>query len=64
MSTRKKGLVRIIVGLLLALYFALADVIGMGRNPDMFGFFQIVGTAVGVVILVAGVVTVLRAGEQ
>ena len=56
MSTRIVGLIVAIAGLLIGLFFTLADVLGVGQSPDMFGTTQIIGTVGGVVILGAGIV--------
>lgn len=60
MSGKSTAIVLIVVGVLVALLFALADVIGVGRDPGTFGIRQIVGTIIGVVIFVVGIVFLLR----
>lgn len=62
MSNKTIWLIAAIVGLIIALVFALADVFGIGQPP--FGLRQIIGTIVGVVILVVGIILFLRAGKQ
>lgn len=61
MSSKTMGLIVAAVGLVGVLVFALADVLGIGSHPGIFGIRQIIGTAVGVVLLVAGAVVYLRA---
>ena len=53
MSNKTRGLVLIAGGGLLALISLTADAIGMGAYPA-FGWKQIVGVIVGVVIAVSG----------
>lgn len=59
MSSKTVTLIVTIVGLLVALFFALADVIGVG-NPARFGSSQIGGTVVGAVVFIVGLVIYLR----
>jgi uncharacterized membrane protein len=54
------GLALSLVGLALALISGLAEVLGLGDPKDSFGWKQIVGVAVGVVLLVAGIVLAWR----
>ena len=54
MSSRTTGMIMAIAGFLVALLFALADVIGVGRNPGAFGYQQLIGTAAGVLVLIVG----------
>lgn len=51
-KSRSAGLV--IVGVVVTLISVLADVIGVGAHPD-FGWRQIVGAALGVIIAGVGV---------
>jgi hypothetical protein len=59
MSPRSAGLALAVLGILVTLLFALADVIGVG-NPARFGYIQIAGTVVGALIFIAGLVIYLR----
>ena len=61
MGSRGLGIVLLIVGVVIALVCALADSIGLGGYPG-FGWKQIVGVIVGVVIAVWGLVQ-MRGGE-
>ena len=61
MSTKNMGLILAVIGVLLGLLFALADVIGVG-DPAQFGYIQIIGTVVGVLIFIGGVIIYLRKG--
>jgi hypothetical protein len=59
MSSKTIGLIVAIVGLLAVLLFALADVIGVGSQPGVFGTRQLIGVIVGAVVLIVGVVIFL-----
>jgi hypothetical protein len=54
MSRKNWGIVLIIVGVLLAVLSALADVIRIGALPGTFGIGQIGGLIVGIVLVVVG----------
>jgi Mn2+/Fe2+ NRAMP family transporter len=56
MSSRYLGIALIIVGLLVILVSLLADVIGIGANLYVFGWKQILGTCIGVVVCIAGII--------
>ena len=56
MSRRVFGLVEAIVGLFLLLFFALADVTGLGHHPGRFGPKQTTGTIIGAIILIVGII--------
>ena len=60
MSTRTIGIIVAVVGLLVLLVSALADVIGVGRFIGTFGPRQIAGTVAGALVLIVGVVLYLR----
>lgn len=64
MSSKRVGLIVAVVGVLVGLLFALADLIGFGRSPGLFGTNQIIGTVVGVLIFVAGVVIFIRSRRR
>ena len=53
----------IVVGALLALVSVLADAIGFGAPGSTFGWKQLLGTVLGAIILVAGVI-LLRQPDQ
>ncbi len=63
MSSKTAGLIVAVGGVLVALFFALLDVIGLG-NPARFGYYQIGGTVIGVLILIVGLVIYLRQGPS
>jgi hypothetical protein len=53
---RNKGLaiVLLAVGVIILLVSALADILGIGGNPLVFGYKQLAGVAVGAVIALIG----------
>jgi hypothetical protein len=53
----------VVVGALLALVSVFADAIGFGAPGSTFGWKQLLGTVLGVIILVAGVI-LLRQPDQ
>ena len=53
----------IVVGALLALVSVFADAVGLGAPGSTFGWKQLLGTVLGVIILVAGVI-LLRQPDQ
>jgi hypothetical protein len=59
MPSKTVALIVTIVGLLVALFFAFADVMGVG-NPARVGYRQIGGIVVGAVVFIAGLVIYLR----
>ncbi len=60
MSAKSLSLLVILVGLVIALIFIFADVIGLGQNPSQFGPRQTIGTVVGVVVLIVGLYMYMR----
>ena len=59
MSSKTVVLIVTIVGLLVALFFALADVMGVG-NPARFGSKQSGGIVVGALVFIVGLFIYLR----
>ncbi len=59
MDPRQRAVVLLVVGGLLVLVSAAADRLGMGGAPG-FGWKQIVGVGLGVVLVVAGAASLLR----
>lgn len=45
-----------VVGVVIFLVSALADILGIGGNPLVFGYIQLAGVAVGGALAVAGTV--------
>jgi uncharacterized membrane protein len=54
MSKKTIGLVLIVIGVILAILSLAADAIGIG-NQQGFGWQQILGTIVGIVIILIGI---------
>jgi len=54
MSKKLISTLLIIGGLLIALVFIFADLLGVGGNLDAFGWKQITGTVVGVLVFLVG----------
>jgi len=59
---RKKiaGIVLLVIGAIILVLSLTADLVGIGVNPAVFGYRQIIGTIVGVIVIVAGLILVLR----
>ena len=55
---KKKALAAAIaaVGVTILLVFALADIVGIGGNPLVFGYWQLVGVVAGGALAVIGAV--------
>ncbi len=50
------AVVLLVVGVLTLLVFALADVVGIGGDPNVFGYVQISGSVVGAIVTAVGAV--------
>ena len=59
---RKKiaGIVLFVTGAIILVLSLIADLIGIGVNPIVFVYRQIIGTIVGVIVIVAGLILILR----
>lgn len=65
MSTNKRvatGL--LVVGILILLVSALADVVGIGGSPNVLGYRQITGIGVGAVLAIVGVILYWWVGRE
>ena len=60
MSNRNIGIAMIVIGGLLMVVSLLADVIGVGWQPGVFGWKQMLGTATGVIFAIVGIVLIRR----
>jgi hypothetical protein len=60
MSTRYLGIAMIVIGVLVVLISVFADSFGIGAQASVFGWKQILGTVVGAVVCLAGIVVSLR----
>ncbi|MGN6812872.1 MAG: hypothetical protein ACTHMP_18565 [Thermomicrobiales bacterium] len=54
----------IVVGALLALVSAFADQIGLGAPHSTFGWKQLLGVVLGIIILVAGIILLRQDGVE
>jgi hypothetical protein len=62
MSRSRWGIVLGAVGLVILAASLLADRVGLGAVPGVFGWKQIVGAVVGLTLLAAGTVMARRGG--
>jgi hypothetical protein len=62
--TKNIAIVILVVGILVLLASVLADVIGVGGSPRVFGYRQLTGAAGGAVLAVAGAVIYWWSGRQ
>jgi hypothetical protein len=53
-TLRRVGLAMWSGGLLILIFFAVADRIGVSRNPNIFGHHQLIGATFGMAIAVLG----------
>jgi uncharacterized membrane protein len=61
MNTRKiTGTIVLVVGIVVLILFATADLTGIAQNPKFFGPVQIAGVIVGVVVAIVGLVILLK----
>jgi hypothetical protein len=51
------------IGLLILIFFSVADKIGVSRNPNIFGHHQLIGASFGMAIAVLGFALVLSRGR-
>jgi hypothetical protein len=63
--SRNKGLGAVVlaIGLVLLLGSALADVVGVGATPLVFGYRQLAGSAVGAILVTVGALLYWRASR-
>jgi hypothetical protein len=60
MTKRNIGIAMIVIGVLLFLVSLLADVVGVGAQPGIIGWKQILGAVIGAAVGIGGVVLFLR----
>jgi hypothetical protein len=60
MSKRNLGIAMIVVGVMLIMVSLLADAIGVGAQPSIIGWKQILGAVIGAAVGIGGVVLVVR----
>ena len=58
MSKKTSALLYIVVGILLVIVSLAPDFIGLGADPSVIGWKQLVGMAVGVVIAILGILRI------
>lgn len=54
----------LVVGIVVLLVSALADVLGIGGSPNVLGYRQLSGIAVGAVLAVVGAILYWWAGRE
>ena len=64
MSQKQVAIIIVVAGIIVALVSILADTLGIGSTSDKFGTRQIIGTIVGVVVVVVGAGTYVRSGRS
>lgn len=62
-SKKNLAIALLLVGLAILMGSALADIVGLGGSPFVFGYKQLAGSAVGAVVSTAGAVLYWRAGR-
>lgn len=55
MNNKTIGIIVIILGVLLAAVSLLADVLGLGGDPNAVGWKQLLGAGAGVLVVIIGV---------
>jgi hypothetical protein len=64
MNARKVvGALFFVVGLILLVLFAGADIFGLGENPSTFGTWQIGGSVIGAAGIIIGLVLLLKRNQ-
>ena len=58
-QSKRTNAILMVVGAVIALFFLLADTIGVGKGPGV-GYKQIIGALVGALIFVIGLIRGLR----
>lgn len=54
----------LVVGIVILLVSALADVLGIGGSPNVLGYWQMSGIAVGAVLAIVGAIVYWWAGRE
>lgn len=55
MSNRTLGFIISVIGVVVLIVFALADVFGIGQSPNQIGYRQIIGAIAGALIFIVGI---------
>lgn len=61
---RSVGVGLLVAGILILLVSALADVLGIGGSPNVLGYWQLSGIAVGGVLAIVGAVLYWWVGRE
>jgi uncharacterized membrane protein len=61
---RSVGVGLLVAGILILLVSALADVLGIGGSPNVLGYRQLSGIAVGAVLAIVGAVLYWWVGRE
>ena len=61
MSAKSRAVILVVFGLILAGISLLADRIGLGAQPGIVGWKQLLGAGLGVLIMISGAVLFVRA---
>lgn len=64
MNKKQLGQLLIIGGTAIGLLSLLADVLGLGGDPSVIGWKQLLGAGAGLVVLVIGVWLTIKAKDQ
>ena len=59
MARKITGTIILVIGAIVLLLFATADLTGLGENPKFFGHVQIEGVIAGAVVTIVGLVLLL-----
>ena len=63
-GSKSLALVLLLVGVALMLGSAVADIVGLGATPLVFGYRQLAGTVVGALLAAVGAAMYWRAGRD
>lgn len=55
MNNKTIGIIVIIIGILMAAVSLLADVLGLGGDPNAVGWKQLLGAGVGILVVIVGI---------
>jgi hypothetical protein len=64
MTKRKTGFALVIIGAVIQVLSLSADWLGIGQHPEIIGWNQLLGAAIGLVVILVGVWLVSRKEGQ
>ncbi len=64
MSRKSVAIVLLVVGIVVLLVSASADIVGLGSDPNVFGYRQLAGSVAGAILALVGALLYWRAGRQ